>query len=460
MEKIQGTSKKFHHKVEGALRIITSFLAHISLSLFTRSDLKRTNGGKMTRFQNQILRFWVCGFLTIGLSSISLALDMVKVLPHGVNSPAFKFGQISGLQQKYAADGKLYMLGDLRSIEFDSKELARIEPEAKELIDALNQLSGQGLGDDLHLGVLRVETSPTIKYFAPIYAYGVTPRWTLGFGLPVVQYENKIRLTQSPSNVAEVEEQVANASPRLREAFNRLNVGLVSHAQTELQKKGYKPLVDRRETLLGDAQLVSLYQVHAAAYFSALARSTAHLPTGPSDDADDLAALNAFGRTAIEQEILGAYQPLSYATFVAKAGYKYTLPDKVDRRVPESDADTLPSAERKENVNRSVGGATTLGLSTTWNIFSRMNAGVGYEWYFKSSDSYSGSRGYEYGRLSRDSESSAQRVRLGLEYNSTTAYQLKESSLPAIFSYEFIDTVSGTNIERQTIHELWLTLFF
>jgi hypothetical protein len=51
-------------------------------------------------------------------------------------------------------------------------------------------------------------------------------------------------------------------------------------------------------------------------------------------------------------------------------------------------------------------------------------------------------------------------MRLGLTYDSTTAYQRKEAWLPAMISYEYSDTIRGLNIERQTIHEIWLTLFF
>lgn len=396
--------------------------------------------------------------------AVGYALDSAEVLPAHVNSPALRMGFVSGIGQRYDSQGRLMSLTDVHSIEFNSQELARFEPRVQELVNVLNQFGRQGLGDALNLGTLRVETQPQVRYMAPLHAYGVTSRWTLAVGVPIVKYENKISLRQTGSNIAAIRSQVGEISSDLNSAFNELNVSLVSTARKELAEKGYKPLVDRSETIVGDVQLASLYQIYQSPSLGGLLKTLVSLPTGPGDDPDDLADLAIFGETAIEQSALLTYQPFHRSgfglTLALKGGYRYVLPDRVERRVPTSEEDTLPGAETKRVVRREAGGTASLGVSGNVTILSRMSAGLGLEVSHKNADRYSGDGPGEISLLSKDTESTAQRVRAGLSYSSTEAYLRKEAMMPAIVSYEYSDTVRGTNIERQTIHELWVTLFF
>lgn len=416
------------------------------------------NDGLKKRLSKYALFIFIC--MSRLAPSTGFALDSADVLPSGINSPAFRVGVVSGIGQKYDSAGRLVSLNDVHSIEFDSKELARFEPRVQELVDALNQFGRQGLGDALTLGSLRIETSPDVRYVAPVHAYGVTPRWTVAVGVPVVTYNNKISMRQTGSNLNAIRSQVGNISSDLNAAFEELNVSLVSTAQKELSSKGYKPLADRSETFIGDVQLASLYQFHHSPAWTGLLKTFVTLPTGPGDDPDDLADLGIFGQSAIEQTALITVRPFRRLSIAAKGAYRYVIPDEVVKRVPTSEDDTLPGIESKRSVKRQTGGTVSAGVSGSLELLSRLSAGVGYEISRKASDQYSGAGPGDVSVLSKDTDSIAQRVRAGISYSSTEAYMRKEAMLPAIVSYEISDTIRGVNVERQTIHELWVTLFF
>jgi hypothetical protein len=310
------------------------------------------------------------------------------------------------------------------------------------------------------LGVLRVETHPEIRYFAPLYAFGITDKWTLGVGVPILKYDNRLSFRQTGSNIEQIRASVGNVSSDLNSAFDQLSVNLAATAQTHLTSKGYKPIVDRSETIVGDVQLASLYRFHDSRAWTGLFKTIVTLPTGPGDDPDDLVDLGLYGQTAVEPQLLANIPVFPWLFLAAKGSVRYAIPDRIVKRVPESSDDSLPNADRKENVRRQLGLGTSVGLSATAKVYSRVSAGLGFEASHKSEDHYDGERGWDYSLLARETETAEGRVRLNLMYSSTEAYLRKESSFPTMVTYEFSDTVRGMNVERQTIHELAVTLFF
>lgn len=391
---------------------------------------------------------------------LALALDSADVLPAHVNSPAIRFGTISGIGERYTANGSLVTLSDYNSIVFDAAKLAQIEPRVSQLVSVLNQFGKQNMGDALTLGTLHLDINPQVNYIAPVHAFGLTKKWTVGVGVPVIKYTNDISLYQSGSNLEQIRAQAGGLSSQLDSAFDELSVGLVQQAQKELASKGYLPLENHRETFIGDVQVASLYQLYNDATYGVLSKTMLGLPTGPKDDPDDLADLGSFGYASVEQSILGTYRPRANWRLSAKAGVRYTLPDRIEKRVPRDDQDSLPDASTKETVSRSTGILGSIGASTSYFFLRRWSAGLGMDFLAKASDSYSGSRGGRYDLLSRETNSSATRMRVGLTYDTISAYFAKAALIPAVISYEFSDTIRGFNVERQTVHELTLTLFF
>ncbi len=396
-------------------------------------------------------------------SSPAWSMDSTEILPGGVNSPAFRYGIVSGIDSKYSADGSVATLNDINTVNFTSDQLKIISPEVTTLVNILNQFSQQNLGSQINLGTLRVETEPKVTYLAPIYARGITDRLTLAVAMPVVFYENTLRLNQSNSNIGAICSQFAGLNqdlPEIREACAQLSIKVVDATRNELAKKGYKPIQDRKETVPGDLQFVSLYKLHDDGSTSTLIKNTVTLPTGQKNDPDDLADLGVFGQTALEPGIVFNYLPWNKLRLAAKASYKFVAPDKAEMRVPGSDGDILPGPETKETLSRNLGDSVTVGGAANLAIGQYFTLAGGYEYTAKGEDSFSGNRNAKYELLAKDSSSEAHKLRAGISFETISLYQRKKNFPPLKLDYEIINTIAGKNTDRQLVNELSLTMFF
>ena len=407
-----------------------------------------------------MIRLAILSSLLFGASFSAQALDSSDVLPSHINSPSVRVGYISGIGQRYVSNGSLESLTDSNSQTFDAKKLVSIEPRVQQLISVLNQFGQQNMGSALTLGTLHINVTPDINYLAPINAYGITDKWTVAVGVPIIHYRNKISLTQEGSNLDQIQHQVGGISAELISAFDELHVGLVASAQKELSGKGYKPLQDVDKTFVADMQLVSLYQVFNNKRTALLTKTTLTLPTGPKDDPDDLTDLSDFGQTALSEGVVLTYMVTPKFRLSGLATVQYNFADKIDKRVPTSPGDALPDASTKENVDQQVGPSLSLGASTMYWLTQRWSGGVGFDVMTKAADKYSGGKGSRYDLLEGDSNATSERIRLGITYDTISSYLAKASLLPAMISYTYSDTIAGVNVSRQTIHELWLTMFF
>ncbi|HRK06506.1 MAG TPA: hypothetical protein PLZ57_01950 [Pseudobdellovibrionaceae bacterium] len=434
-------------------------LSRLNLKSFVRSCWRRVAFERPENFSFLSGKFLVAALLSASAWVPAWAMDSTQVLPVSVNSPSIRMGVVSGLGMKFTGSGELMTLNDLNSVEFDVKMLSQFEPRVRDLVGVLNQFGAQRFGDELHLGTLRVNTSPEVRYLAPVYARGVNEKWTLAIGMPVLTYTNRLRLEQTGGNLQAIRDQVGTGSAELNTAFEQLNINLANAAHAEIAKKGYKPLGDRAETLYGDMQLASLYQFLKREAFSAQLKTIVSLPTGEGNDPDDLADLGAYGYTAVENQLLANLRR-GRALFAVKGGYRYVLPDRVMRRVPRDEGDSLPDADTKERVQRATGGTAFVGAASSYEISEALNVAIGYEHAMKSADTYAGREGRRYDLLERETASQVGRMRLGMSYSSVSAFFAGTALLPAVVAYEFSDTISGFNTERMSVHELWLQIFF
>ncbi|WP_253696441.1 hypothetical protein [Bdellovibrio bacteriovorus] len=385
------------------------------------------------------------------------ALTSTNVLPEGINSPSFRFGKIDGIDEKYIEDGTLMKLGDYKSVVFDAPTLAKFNSDAKRLIDALNSFGAHSLGSDFNLGVLRVHTKPTVQYFAPVFARGLTKKWTLGLGLPVVTYKNTVSISQQFSNIEYYREQFSGLSAELDSA---LNTNLAVATQQTLKQKGYQPLANQDETFLGDVQLASVYKFYEDGKQAIVYQAQVNLPTGPAYDPDNLAALNIFGRTNINNTIAYSRKMGKSFSLVPYLSYIYNVPDKITARVPLDEDDTLPDLASKEEVNRALGDTTTLGSNLFYEMSDSWTFGGGYEYSTKFEDQFSGTKNSRYDLLALNTEMRAQRVKAEVSYSSVKSYFKKTAVIPMIVSLEVSDVIAGVNVERQLVQELNLMMFF
>ena len=349
-------------------------------------------------------------------------------------------------------------LTDVNAIEFDAKTLSKFNSQAQNLITSLNRFGAFKMGDALNLGTLEIHSSPQIQYTAPILAKGMTSRWTLALGLPVVHYKNEVQLSQSFSNINYYRQEFSGLS---KELDNALETNLGESTQQVLQDKGYRRLEDRDSQFLGDVQLVSLYKLYDRADWTLILQSTLTLPTGPAYDPDDLLALNnTFHKTSLENAIALAKWVTPSWKLIPYVSLKYTLPEKINARVPEDEDDILPNQDTTENVTRKDGMAYELGLQNAIDVTDSFQISLDYRIGTKDTDRFSGDRNSRYDLLEKDTLTRWQKTCLEFTYSTVKSYFRSSSSIPFIASINFFDTIAGANTERRFGQEISFTLFF
>jgi hypothetical protein len=397
------------------------------------------------------------GLAVLFLPQSSLAAS-TDTLPEGIYSPSLRYGIINGLDQKYKGDGALWGLGDTHAVEFNAPTLSRFNQQAQDFVAALNKIGTSRLGDNINFGTLVPDIKPQVNYVAPVIARGITTKWTLGVGLPVINYRNSISFSVQNSNLDYYKSLASTFSdPSMTAA---LNTDLVRATLDTIASKGYKPLESRNETYLGDVQLASLYRFWESNNASALYSATFNLPTGPQYDPDDMAALNVFGRSGVENRVTLSYLMGAHWELAPYLSYMAYFPDQVTMRVPLDENDVIPDQNSKENVRRQIGGTAMIGGNVNYTINDQWSLGTGYSYEQKALDSYQGNQGRRYDLLSSGTEDSAHRIYAQINFSTVKSYFRKLSLLPGVITFNYMDTIAGTNVERRTLEELVFMMFF
>jgi len=438
--------------------------AVISEAFLTQSGVKRN----MFRDQLRVATITVCAWLSLTFSANCHAVDKAQVLPKRVNYASVRFGVMDKLGEVYGASGGIGLRGDAFSQSFDMNKIRKfatpeIKTELDRLTKTLNTFGNSEIANQLNLGTLQFDVDPTVRYTAPIYARGITERFTLGLALPVINYKAQINVAQVGSNVPQIKRElqaVTANSEELARGLNRLDESLVTTFNQIVQDRGYKPIRSREESFLGDIQMVGLYHLVKQSRENAVLKVGLVLPTGPEDDPDDLTDLNNQHQFAVGAGVINDYSFISRWTIGSGVYFLSRIPDRSTRRVPESEEDSLPKANRKERLDRDLGDSLSANANIRYQFNDYFEATAGFETGTKSPDQYSGQKGWDYALLSKNTYQTWNKTLFALEYSTVAGFIGGRDPIPFTVSYDFSDIFAGTNIERQQMHELGIKLYF
>lgn len=411
-------------------------------------------------------RFIILCMILLG-TSLSMAASNTAVLPRGVWHPSVRYGIMSELTNKYDNSGSLQSIGRLNQA-FDGESLARQVPEFSKLATLLSgTYPNSNYAEQLSAGALEFDANADIKYTALVLAYGISPRITLAAGVPIVTINAQVSAYQTGINNARaIRNQISadgiqSISPDLDNGLTRLeNADLVLEYEKALESKGYVVPRSANSTVTGDLMLAVIYQYWENRRWTFSEQTTINLPTGPEDNPDDFLDIPVFHQTYIKFDFKQDFRVTNNWSLGLLLGYTWKIPDTAVKRVPKDENDILPDADRKERVNRDLGDVITIGGSTGYWITNYLNFGTGYDYSYKSADTYSGARGYNYSLLSRNTESNWHRVYGVATFSTVQMFMAKEFAAPLIVSYMYSDIIAGTNVDRQLTHEFTLKMFF
>lgn len=389
-------------------------------------------------------------------------MDSTSVLPSKISSPTLIYGDVNHLDQKYDAQGRLFNLSDFYSMRLDLETLKSINAEVQDLERALNAFGHYDLGSQIDLGTFKLQALPHVQYFVPAIAFGLTSKWTLGFGLPVVHYQNQFQISQEGSNIEQIKNKFAGLNPDIDFAFQRLEKNVIPEFYKYLIENGYKPLQNIDQTFLGDVQLLSLYQIENNNNFGLLLKTTINLPTGPKDNADDVTDMTIFGKSSIENSLLFQIPLFERHSLALKTTYKYELPEVKSVRIPLTSHDFLPPENQKADTRYKMGDFWSLGSAWISKWTQQIQTSIGIEYLQKKKDyySYNGPVQGDLSILENNTQTEQVKDKFSLNYSTVETFLNRESLFPSQLSLEISDIIRGKNTMRQTTTELTATLFF
>ena len=390
-----------------------------------------------------------------------------QVLPKGVWHSRFIFGNVSEVAHLFDHSSRLTSISRY-NIDFDNDFLKKMDPRSEELIDALNKLY-DGAGDKLHLGSLKFYGGPEVFYFAPVLAYGVTDRWTIGIGLPIVSmYGNVTTETEGINTASSILNDITPFTGG-REGFKYKelirNLGELTDLEEKfnqtLRERGYKPFDGSNFRGIGDLKIFSFYNYFNRSPWYFTLMTTINLPTGPKDDPDDLVDFPNFAQTGIELKTHHQFQVSNRFTLGSALSYYYIMPDRLVKRVPKDEDDILPEADRKEFLYRNLGDEISVETFGNFNAMNFLSFNVSLALFLKGSDYYLGDRlGYDYSLLSTNTKGQWVEGKVGVSFSSIPWFKAGKFPLPLMISYNYSDVLYGHNVHREVRHEASLLLFF
>jgi hypothetical protein len=397
------------------------------------------------------------------------AIEKAQVLPKNVNYLSVRMGIADHLGESFGSGGGIAYRGDNLSQEINMTKIKKfakddLKADLEKLVSVLNTFGNSKMADKLSLGTLKFEVDPTVRYTAPIYGRGITERFTLGIAFPIINYKADISIKQVGSNIPQIKkelEAVSSQSEELKKGLDRLDESLVQTFQKTVNERGYKTVQSREDTFLGDIQVVGLYHLIKESRENMILKTGLILPTGPQDDPDDLSDLPNQHQTSIGTGVINDINIYGRWTWGLGAYFLARLPDKVAKRVPMSEDDSLPDSDRKESgLDRDLGDSLTATTNLQYQVNDYFQLAAGYEIGTKSPDQYVGNNDWDYSILSKNTYQSWNKSMFALEYSTVSGFIGGRDPIPFTISYDFSDIFAGTNIERQQVHEVGLRLYF
>lgn len=396
------------------------------------------------------------------------AFAQAEILPKGIGIFEYWHRQYDNVDSYYNEDGQKKSIGSQFDSNLSGGSLVngKFGEDLQTLAMELNQYSPDGtepLGDSLSLGEIKGDVDAKITVRAFGFGYGLTNRWTVFFGVPVVKADVKADVHVTGVNNA------LNIRDRLGDlAFTEINDGLLlaskvssSEIKEQILANGYHSIDRWQRTDYGDLRVgartgysYKVWEGVIGANYTLMST----LPTGYKDDPNHLTDI-PFGKDYAS--LLLSFSPsYTYRSRFAISGdfsYQYNFDAKSERRVPEKE-ETLVAAERSVAVNYNPGDDVSGSLKVKYDFgIIDIESVVGMEKHYQ--DRYSGSLDGNYSYLAKGSDSQNFYQNYGVGIDTIDLYKQGRFFYPMRIKLSRHKTISATNFIDQHFYQLSLSNF-
>lgn len=396
----------------------------------------------------------------IGLVS-PYSVGTTTTLPKGVRNV-----MISGITAQYGNRFNDLGVSDAMAGPFNQTltygRLLHGEKNQKLVDDVEAALLAKGISLDTPAGDSKASIISRATVTSPVIAYGITDKWSVAVTVPIV-YTNISVATgfiARPQLVGVLNDFNNKSANKTKDVEAKLN-DVIS---TEINSKGYEPLVNQESTEVGDLSIFSRVNVHQGRNLSITLGQFITAPTGrqfsvnkvidpaPGDGQWD------FGTSATFNYKLAGDKMILFSETQARWQFAH----RRAMRIPIDTVERL-SSDIDYNTYRKLGDIYQTSLGSIFQITNWIGAAMGYQVGYKEKDIYRGDAIADFKRYDALSFETEQFMQAGIwQFNvsSLQAFKANKFPLPFTWSVNFSRTFQGRNIRTDDMWSTNLAVFF
>lgn len=386
-----------------------------------------------------------------------------RVLPKGVRNFQYN-GIFAQGNTKFDGSGDVVPLGEAFDATITYQDLVNSEETLQDQVFAeakINENPDISLTDKMGVTNGMVNIGATVH--APVFAYGVNEKWTVGMIVPIIESDVNVDVgSVADESLQQVADYFAQPGQSMRSKLETVRSKFINAVNNEIADKGYDPLEDEQDTQLGDIQLISRYNFYKDQKWQITALNNLVLPTGTKSDVDKLITVGS----GDEQWDIGAgliadYKVNAQLTLTAMTNYTVQLEHQTEHRIYEK-ADYKITPLVDENVTRDLGDIFQLAFAGHYSFLDNFTARALYSYQYKEEDVYTGTKfaAENYSFMSAETEQELQTVQLGISFDTISMYKRNEFAAPMALNLNLIQPIAGRNTINDTMFTTSMSLFF
>lgn len=415
------------------------------------------------------LKTWVSSLLVLvpqlaGAATLSapFTIQTAGVLPAGISNPEFDL-IMAPVEQKYDSLGVVQPLGAPLNQSVRWNQVVAAQPTDAQKASVVSVLASAGITDlSTIAGQTTGEVNTYTTAFVPVFKYGLTDRISLGVAVPIVRRSLStatgfIGNDSARSFIRAAGE--ASSPAKAAEAAAQLNQAVPA----QLAAFGYKPLVPRTVSAMGDVRIGAKYLVSHDETQSLSVKPEISLATGSRMDPDEVIDLSTgTGELGLSMTVNHDLRLLSDLSLSTYATYLYQKPDDSEQRIPFQSGMLL--SPDKEVVARKIGDQIRTGAALGYSFpTTGLTLAGGYNLSYLAPSRYSGTRfsAERYGYLEGLNPSNTLHSGIvALNFSSVGFYRRKEMAVPFQATVNYSFPIAGRNAYFNKTINTEMVMFF
>ena len=403
-------------------------------------------------------------------ANLSAPIDMegTAVLPKGIRNIRLK-GVGTDIEQKYNNRGSVVGLGDDMNSPLTLQRAYDGNSDDQKASDTKALAQNNGLADSDSLGTTTGAVTAAASITVPVFAYGVSDKWTTAFALPIVRVQSKVATGfVADSSLRELRQYLIDQGrDDLLVEFDNKTQNPILY---KVQEYNYDPMTNSEATKLGDLKWVNKLRVYDNHGLSVALKGEMVIPTGEEKNINKVVDVpSGDGQWDLGAGVNLEYQmgDLTWANAVSytwqtpyRLGVGGELQDQLEVRVPRFEYSSL--SPDKEIVKRDLGDQIFAQTGLKLDFFHGFSVLTAYSFQYKERDTYKGAM-YSEGRyelLGKNSRQRMQSVTLGGGYSTIPLFKEKKFAVPLQANVTWARPIEGKNVNKDAVAQGELVLFF